>query len=969
MTEASRHSVDIPLSKTLVALKRVRSLRDPSTNSLSKFTAVIENLNLVANSSNAARSEKNNNKHKSIKTKNCCLGDENDDIISISGSNFSSTIPFPEKPYAVKIRGSKSPMVKLTQKKYRNHARKTLDRRRVQHSITHVEEEVNSYRERVFDLADRNTATVKKSLYKNLGKQPSLVSLAGSPCLSANEAHTTRSRQCTIGSATVGSQSKSNDVIDSHFSGCGISYCWSGTPKYTGRNFYSDDEEQEMPLLSAEQTDTVCMNITSYPQNPRSLSQKYRPKSFSELVGQNVVSESLLHAITKRKIAPLYLFHGPQGNGKSSTARIFAAALNCVSEDEDRPCGFCQECVFLFSGRSRNVKELDASKINHKERFKSLFKSACTSRYEVFIIDECQSLREEAWAAISKCLDEKLGHALCILISSDIDAWPRSYLSKCQRYYFPKIKEADIVYRLEKISIEEELQFDMDALGFIATKSNGSLRDAETLLDQLALLGKRITLSLVNELIGVVSDDELLSLLDLALSSDTANTVRRARDLMMTRIDPLQLVSQLANVIMDILAGRCGFSEIASDIGMQKLRGALKVLSDTEKQLRSSKNQATWLTVALLQLSTLESSPFAEVNSSRPSLEMPYLRDDAKLSTTNAWDGKNSVCYSLNQNKPVCSDRNCSGKKFESIWRQVTQRCQSNSFKIFLQQEGCLSAVYVHQGVTVAEIEFYNPEHVSRAAKSQELIACALRHVLGRNLEVRIKFVPKSIRKVAKTNKSTFSLLNCSGRKKELSLSTISDEGEIDTSEMIENSSKIYSSHHSRKFSPFASQSAGDQLANGVEMKEMISPTTDDNAHYAESEAAADGQGKVQKDGKVEADPSGKLGEMSEYVRVPKPEIQPNCFPRRLKFQRRFFSSNTAPTICLRIPQQNRSELSIPDNEASETYFCMYDPYTQNSSSASHFTCSSREENIASKDSKVRPKLFCWKMPKPQAFD
>ncbi|KAG6528788.1 hypothetical protein ZIOFF_010973 [Zingiber officinale] len=250
------------------------------------------------------------------------------------------------------------------------------------------------------------------------------------------------------------------------------------------------------------------------------------------------------------------------------------------------------------------------------------------------------------------------------------------------------------------------------------------------------------------------------------------------------------------------------------------------------------------------------------------------------------------------------------------------------------------------QCVTVAEIEFYNPEHVSRAAKSQELIACALRHVLGRNLEVRIKFVPKSIRKVAKTNKSTFSLLNCSGRKKELSLSTISDEGEIDTSEMIENSSKIYSSHHSRKFSPFASQSAGDQLANGVEMKEMISPTTDDNAHYAESEAAADGQGKVQKDGKVEADPSGKLGEMSEYVRVPKPEIQPNCFPRRLKFQRRFFSSNTAPTICLRIPQQNRSELSIPDNEASETYFCMYDPYTQNSSSASHFTCSSREENM-----------------------
>ncbi|XP_074587441.1 protein STICHEL-like 2 isoform X2 [Curcuma longa] len=951
MTEASRHSVDIPLSKTLVALKRVRSLRDPSTNSLSKFTALIENLNLVANSSNAALLEKNKNKHKFAKTRNCCLGEEDDDITSNSGSSFGSRMPFPEiipeKPYAARSRETKPAMAKLTRKKCRNHARKALDRRSVQHSKTHVEEEVNSYREPVFDLADRITAKGNKTVRRNLRKKSSQVNTAVSPHISASEAHSTGSRQRTMGSAIVGSLSKSNDAVDSHFSGCGISHCWSGTPKYMGRNIYSDDEEHEKPLLSAEQTDTRCINVTPCPQNPRSLSQKYRPKSFSELVGLNVVLESLLHAITKRKIAPIYLFHGPQGNGKSSTARIFAAALNCVSEVKDRPCGFCRECLYVFSGRSRNVKELDASKINHKERFKSLSKSACTARSEVFIIDDCQHLREEAWAAISKSLDVKPGHTVYILITSDIDALPRSYLSKCQRYYFPKIKEVDVVHRLEKISIEEELQFDMDALDFIATKSIGSLRDAETLLDQLALLGKRITVSLVNELIGVVSDDELLSLLDLALSSDTANTVRRARELMMTRVDPLQLVSQLANVIMDILAGRCGFSETsrsfiqrhsASVIGMQKLRGALKVLSETEKQLRSSKNQATWLTVALLELSTLESSPLTEFNSSHQCSEMPYLRDDARLSTTKAWDRKNSVCYSFNQDKPVCSDRNCSRKKLESIWRQVTQRCQSNSFKIFLQQEGYLSAVYVHQGVAVAEIEFYNPEHVTRAAKSQELIACALQHVLGCNIEIRIKFVPKSIRKVAKPNKSSFSLLSCSGRKKELSLSTISDEG------------------------------AGKQSANSHDTKAMISQTTDVNDHYAESEATIDGQGGVHRDGKVEADPSRNLGEVTEYIRIPEPEIQPNCFPRRLLFQRKFLSNT--PTICLRIPQHNKSELSIPENEASETYICMYDdPYTLNSSSTSHFTCSSREENIVCKDSKVKPKLFCWRMPKPQVVD
>ncbi|KAF2293238.1 hypothetical protein GH714_040594 [Hevea brasiliensis] len=169
------------------------------------------------------------------------------------------------------------------------------------------------------------------------------------------------------------------------------------------------------------------------------------------------------------------------------------------------------------------------------------------------------------------------------------------------------------------------------ALDFIAARSNGSLRDAEMMLDQLSLLGKRITMSLAYELIGVVSDDELLDLLDLALSSDTSNTVIRARDLMRSRIDPMQLVTQLANLIMDILAGKCqeDTSEVrrkfsrrhASEMDMQRLSHALKILSETEKQLRMSKNQSTWLTVALLQLSSLE-SPSLDANDPKSSLGM-----------------------------------------------------------------------------------------------------------------------------------------------------------------------------------------------------------------------------------------------------------------------------------------------------------------------------------------------------------
>ncbi|RWW22319.1 hypothetical protein GW17_00013493 [Ensete ventricosum] len=512
MAEAPRHSVDIPLSKTLVALKRVRSLRDPSTNSMSKFTSVIEHMNIGANSLNVPFEMNDSNKHHVLQSGKYHLKEEIEDFLSNSGSNFSSRIPnlnstFPEKSCAVKIRGSKPTRTKLAHKSHRDRPRKSLASARVRHSTRHVEVEVDSYKAPEFDLADRVTATGKKPFYRNSRKPASAVSHAESPCKSVSEAHTTGSRRPAMGFATLDSQSKSNDVVGSNFSGCGISYCWSGTPKYRGRNIYSDDEEQEKPLLSAEHSETACINSARYPQSPRSLSQKFRPKSFNELVGLNVVSQSLLLAITKGKISPMYLFHGPHGNGKTSTARVFAAALNCLSDVELRPCGFCRECVFLFSGRSRNIKELDAAKINHKERFKALQKNTsvvpCSSRFEVFIIEECQSLREEAWATIFKSLDELPGRAVYVMITSDLDTLPHSYVSRCQRYHFPKIKEVDIIHRLQKISIEEELEFDMDALDFIATKSNGSLRDAETMLDQLALLGKRITVSLTNELVRI----------------------------------------------------------------------------------------------------------------------------------------------------------------------------------------------------------------------------------------------------------------------------------------------------------------------------------------------------------------------------------------------------------------------------------------------------------------------------------
>ncbi|XP_057834268.2 protein STICHEL isoform X2 [Cryptomeria japonica] len=356
--------------------------------------------------------------------------------------------------------------------------------------------------------------------------------------------------------------------------------------------------------------------LAIYGDRHRSLSQKYRPKSFEELVGQNMVVQTLVSAILRGKIAPVYLFQGPRGTGKTSTARIFAAALNCFSPENLRPCGFCRECIDFASSRSVDVREVDATNSNGMEKVKALLKNVALvpsfSRFKVFIIDECHMLAFETWAALLKILEEPPGHVVFILITTDSDKLPRTALSRCQKYLFPKIKDAEVVTRLQKLAIQENLEVDSDALDMIAAKSEGSLRDAETMLDQLSLLGQRITLSLVHELVGVVSDEKLLDLLELALSADTARTVRRTRELIDSGIEPMTLMSQLATLIMDILAGSYKFGDIKckgiffhrhalTEEELERLRRALKILSEAEKQLRVSNDQTTWLTAALLQ--------------------------------------------------------------------------------------------------------------------------------------------------------------------------------------------------------------------------------------------------------------------------------------------------------------------------------------------------------------------------------
>jgi len=321
------------------------------------------------------------------------------------------------------------------------------------------------------------------------------------PLLTSTSSGDVRHCSSSIG---IGRSRTDDDELSTNFGELDL----EGLSRLDGRRWSSSCRSQEgleiVPLNEDEEG--------SSSENSRSFSHKYKPLFFGELIGQTIVVHSLVNAVSRGRIAPVYLFQGPRGTGKTSTARIFAAALNCVASDEGKPCGYCGECADFVSGKSCDLVEVDGTNKKGIDKARYLLKrlaagysSAASSRYTVLVIDECHLLTSKTWLGFLKFLEAPPQRVVFIFITSDLDNVPRTIQSRCQKYIFNKIKDGDIVTRLRKISTQENLDVETDALDLIALNADGSLRDAETMLEQLSLLGKRITTSLVNELVSLLS--------------------------------------------------------------------------------------------------------------------------------------------------------------------------------------------------------------------------------------------------------------------------------------------------------------------------------------------------------------------------------------------------------------------------------------------------------------------------------
>jgi len=262
----------------------------------------------------------------------------------------------------------------------------------------------------------------------------------------------------------------------------------------------------------------------------QSLYRKWRPQVFEDIIGQKHITQTLINAISLNRISHAYLFSGPRGVGKTTTARILAKSLNCEKGTTPHPCNKCERCIRITDGYSMDVIEIDGASnrgIDDIRDLRNKVKFApAEGKYKVYIIDEVHMLTTEAFNALLKTLEEPPSHVIFIFATTAPHKIPNTILSRCQWFNFRRISLEDIINKLKTIIKDEKLEIDDQTLNIIARSSTGSMRDAESILDQIiAYCGKEITLQNVREVLGIIEEDVFFNFVDTIINNDTVKGI------------------------------------------------------------------------------------------------------------------------------------------------------------------------------------------------------------------------------------------------------------------------------------------------------------------------------------------------------------------------------------------------------------------------------------------------------------
>jgi DNA polymerase-3 subunit gamma/tau len=467
----------------------------------------------------------------------------------------------------------------------------------------------------------------------------------------------------------------------------------------------------------------------------QALYRKWRPLAWDEVVSQEHVIQTLKNAVTGERVAHAYLFSGPRGTGKTTAARLLAKAVNCLAEDKaKRPCNQCAHCLAVNENRFMDLIEIDAASNTSVEDVRDLRDkinfSPSQGKYKVYIIDEVHMLSTAAFNALLKTLEEPPPHAIFILATTEIHKIPATVLSRCQRHEFRRFPLSEIVHRLEAICKEENLHADPDALTMIARQSAGGMRDAISLLDQLASSGDHISLELAQTVLGTATSQSVIGLTQAIIAKEPAQGLEELHRALDGGADARALARQVVDYMRGLMLIQLGNGdqvEATADARRQMAEHA-KALPTTDvlRIMRAFNAAATdtrggWQPSLGLELAFAEmleapqSPPTPIAERTEPAATRPALAPAAARSAPPASLNPASVTES----QPAAADASAIPlQKIAGVWKQVAVTIKSQNPTLAGLLNSCkvleVKGNEVVLGFTSAILleKFNKPEHI-----------------------------------------------------------------------------------------------------------------------------------------------------------------------------------------------------------------------------------------------------------------
>jgi DNA polymerase-3 subunit gamma/tau len=357
------------------------------------------------------------------------------------------------------------------------------------------------------------------------------------------------------------------------------------------------------------------------------LARRFRPQAFDDVVGQEHVSKALQNAIRSERVAHAYLFTGARGVGKTSTARILAKALNCPNVRDGVPCNDCEICDGISSGSDVDVMEIDGASNRRIEDIRSIRANvgvrSMRTRFKLYIIDEVHMLTREAFNALLKTLEEPPPNVKFVFCTTEPEKVPDTILSRCQRFDFSTIEDSSIGTRLKEIALSEGFEVEDAAIELIARRARGSMRDSQSLFDQLLAFSEgTVRADDVHRMLGTASDDLLVQLFENITQQRPGEVLNLLEEALAAGVQPGEMLDQCVGYVRDMMvllsggatvglcsvanSSRAAVAEQGTRATLPNVMAAFQILSETKGRILRSTFARTLLEMALVQISLLE---------------------------------------------------------------------------------------------------------------------------------------------------------------------------------------------------------------------------------------------------------------------------------------------------------------------------------------------------------------------------